>query len=59
MDAANGEVQAYYLLLSNDLPTAKKGQLRLSNPVFRDACRFEDLEALTHALVSTEPGVPA
>jgi DNA invertase Pin-like site-specific DNA recombinase len=59
MDAANEEVQAFYLLPSNDLPSAKRGQLRLSNPVFRDACRFEDLEALTHALASSEPAVPA
>jgi hypothetical protein len=59
MDAANDEVQAYYLLPSNDLSHATKGQLRLSNPVFRDACRFEDLEALHHALVSAEPRTPA
>jgi DNA invertase Pin-like site-specific DNA recombinase len=59
MDAANEEVQAYYLLPSNDLSHGKKRQLRLSNLVFRDACRFEDLEALYHALVSAEPGTPA
>ena len=59
MDAANEEVQAYYLLPSNDLRAAKKGQLRLSNPVFREACRFDDLEALHHALASVESSAPA
>jgi DNA invertase Pin-like site-specific DNA recombinase len=58
MDASNEQVHAYYLLPTSDLSRARKGALRLSNPVFRAACRFEELEGLSRALVP-ETGISA
>jgi hypothetical protein len=51
MDASNEHVHAYYLLPASDLSRARKRAIRLSNPVFRDACRFDDLDGLCRALV--------
>jgi DNA invertase Pin-like site-specific DNA recombinase len=58
MDASNEQVQAYYLLPTSDLSRIRTRALRLSNPVFRDACRFDDLEGLCHALFP-ETGISA
>ncbi|WP_156446773.1 recombinase family protein [Bradyrhizobium yuanmingense] len=46
MDASNIGIVAYYLLPTADLAETKVRVLRLSNPVFAQACRYDDLEAL-------------
>jgi len=55
MDATNERALAYYLLPTSLLSRFKKGELRLSNAVFRDACRFENLETLFRMLASGNP----
>ena len=59
MDASNTGIVAYYLLPTADLAETKVRVLRLSNPVFAQACRYDDLEALCHVCAGWDERSPA
>jgi DNA invertase Pin-like site-specific DNA recombinase len=46
LNAEDAAIEAYYLLPTCELPSAKGRQLRLSNRPFFEACRYDGLSAL-------------
>lgn len=59
MDASNTGIVAYYLLPTADLAGTKVKVLRLSNPVFAQACRYDGFEALCRVWAGWEERSPA
>lgn len=54
MNASNDAVASCYLLPTNDLAQARGKILRITNPVFAQACRYESLDAFCRLCVGLD-----
>ena len=56
MDATNTMIGSYYLLPTAELFQRSRRFLRMSNPVFARACRYEDLDAFCQICAGASDG---
>jgi DNA invertase Pin-like site-specific DNA recombinase len=53
-DASNAKIVAYYLLPTADIAQAKVKHLRISNRIFAEACRYDNVDALCRTCVGID-----